>query len=256
MIKKRLVGVVTVRDGWAVQSFGYRRYLPLGRPEVLAENLDRWGADEILIQCIDRSSQGAGPDLDLLGRVSGAGLSTPLIYAGGIASVEQAVAAVKAGADRICVDALLHDDLAVAAALSEPLGAQAVIAALPVALSGGTVAWFDYRNGSASEFPPELLERLSSGAISEALVIDHEHEGSPGGFDEALLEGLDLPVPIIAFGGLSEAAQLRSVLARDSVVAAGVGNFLNYREHSVQSYRRALADLPLRPPVYEPALAG
>ena len=56
MVKKRLVGVITVKDGWAVQSFGYERYLPLGRPEVIAENLDRWGADEILLQCIDRST--------------------------------------------------------------------------------------------------------------------------------------------------------------------------------------------------------
>ena len=34
MLLKRLVGVVTVRRGIAVQSFGYQRWLPLGRPEV------------------------------------------------------------------------------------------------------------------------------------------------------------------------------------------------------------------------------
>ena len=60
MINKRLAGVITVKDGWAVQSFGFRSYLPLGRPEVLAENLDRWGADEIILQCIDRGD--LGPD--------------------------------------------------------------------------------------------------------------------------------------------------------------------------------------------------
>ena len=37
MLKKRLIGVVTVRRGWAVQSFGYKRWLPLGRPEVLGK---------------------------------------------------------------------------------------------------------------------------------------------------------------------------------------------------------------------------
>lgn len=70
MLKKRLIGVVTVKHGWAVQSFGYRRHLPLGRPEVLVQNLDRWGADEILVQCIDRSASGLGPDLDVLGKIS------------------------------------------------------------------------------------------------------------------------------------------------------------------------------------------
>lgn len=256
MLKKRLIGVITVRGGWAVQSFGYQRYLPLGRPEVLAENLDRWGADEILLQCIDRSAGHRGPDLELLDRVSGAGLSTPLIYAGGIATVEQAVAAVKAGADRICVDAMLHDDPGTAAKLCRPLGAQAVIASLPVGSGEDGVDWFDYRGRSAGPLPASLLELLSSGAISEALVIDHRHDGTAGGFDQRLIDGLELGLPIIAFGGLSEPAQLRALLEKEAVAAVAIGNFLNYREHSVQAYRRALPGLPLRPPVFEPALAG
>ena len=49
MLKKRIIGSITVLNGWAVQSIGYSQYLPLGRPSVIAENLDRWGADEILI---------------------------------------------------------------------------------------------------------------------------------------------------------------------------------------------------------------
>lgn len=109
MLKKRLIGVVTVRQGWAVQSFNYSRYLPLGKPEVLVENLDRWGADEILIQCIDRSVANAGPDFPLLDRLGALGLSTPLIYAGGIRNAEDAVKAVNLGADRLSVDTLLWD---------------------------------------------------------------------------------------------------------------------------------------------------
>jgi len=57
MVRKRLIGVITVIDNMAVQSFGYNRYLPLGDPGILAENLDRWRADEILVSCIDRIVQ-------------------------------------------------------------------------------------------------------------------------------------------------------------------------------------------------------
>jgi len=69
MLKKRLIGVITIKNGWAVQSFGYRRYLPLGKPECLVGNLDRWGADEILVQVIDRSEANRGPDFELLERL-------------------------------------------------------------------------------------------------------------------------------------------------------------------------------------------
>ena len=64
MIKKRLIGAVIVKNGWAVQSFGYNKYLPLGRPSILIKNLNRWGADEILVNVIDRSHKNLGPDLD------------------------------------------------------------------------------------------------------------------------------------------------------------------------------------------------
>lgn len=247
MLKKRLVGVVTVKDGWAVQSFGYGRYLPLGRPEVLIENLDRWGADEIILQCIDRSARSAGPHLDLLERIGRKGLSTPLIYAGGVRSTEHAVAAVKAGADRVCVDALLHDAPAAVQELSAQLGAQAVIASLPLTRSPDGLRWLDYRSRQQHPMGSPLLDVLGSGVVSEILVVDWRHEGQPGGFDIELLSALmPLGLPLIPFGGLSEPSQLREVLHFECVSAIAIGNFLNYREHAVQHFKLHLAGLPVR----------
>ncbi len=254
MIHKRLVGVITVKQGWAVQSFGYRRHLPMGRPEIVAENLDRWGVDEILLQCIDRSAAGLGPDLALLERISRKGLATPLTYQGGIRNVADGVAAVQAGAERIALDSLLRDHPQQAAALAVPLGAQALIGALPLALRDGTLQWLDHRSGQSTPLPADLLALLRSGAISEVLITDWQHEGQSGGFDEGLLDAWPLPgLPLIVFGGLNEAPQLRRVLARPAVVAAGVGNFLAWREHAVQQIKAQLLGLPLRPPRYAPA---
>ncbi len=165
MLKKRLIGVVTVRNGWAVQSFGYGRYLPLGKPECLVENLDRWGADEILVQVIDRSLNHHGPDFGLLARLGAMGLETPLIYAGGIRSVEDGVKLVQSGADRIVVDALLHDDLQTVRDLGEQLGAQALIASLPLSIEGSSLVWLDYRTRKSSALAQDVLDMVRSGVI-------------------------------------------------------------------------------------------
>jgi len=246
MIDKRLIGVVTVKDGWAVQSFGFRRYLPLGRPEVLVENLDRWGADEILLQCIDRSRQALGPDFALLERIGKRGLSTPMIYAGGIRHAQDAVDAVGAAADRIAVDALLRDDLDAVARAGARLGNQAMIGALPMTAAG----WLDYRTGRAEPLPTALLDSLANGVLSETLVIDPAHEGHPGAFDEGLLDLLPGDFPLIAFGGISTGEQVGALLARPRVVAVGVGNFLSYREHAVQTLKEAAAGAPIRRAFY------
>lgn len=253
MIRKRLIGVVTVKDGWAVQSFGYNRYLPLGRPEVLVANLDRWGADEILLQCIDRSHHGLGPDLALLARVSRQGLATPLIYAGGLRHAADGVAAIKTGADRVCLDALLHDNLRAALEVCEPLGAQAVIASLPLVAANDGIRWYDHRSQQLKAMPTELLALLRRGAISEALVIDCRHEGLPESFDLRLLNANEVEgIPLIAFGGLSGETLMRAALQMPNTVAIAQGNFLSYREHAVQAIKQVLHDLPLRAAHFEP----
>ncbi len=252
MLKKRLIGVVTVKNGWAVQSFGYRRYLPLGKPECLVENLDRWGADEILVQVIDRSEAGLGPDFELLGRLGALGLETPLIYAGGIRSVADGVKLVQLGADRIVVDALLHDDLTSVKGLSVCLGAQALIASLPLSWHGGSLEWLDYRSRTSTSISDEVLGLIQSGVISEVLLADWQHEGIPDGFEQKLVEEFPLKdVPIIAFGGLSEPEQMRTLLQSSRVTAVAVGNFLSYHEHAIQRYKEALTGMPVRLATYK-----
>lgn len=247
MINKRIIGVVTVRQGWAVQSFGYRRYLPLGRPEVLVENLDRWGADEILLQCIDRSSAGLGPDMALLDRIGKAGLSTPLIYGGGIRSAQDAVDCVNAAADRVAVDALIHDGIDKVARAGAQLGNQAIIGALPLSINDGALCWRDYRSDRAKPLDDALVAALRAGILSEALVIDWRHEGYAGAFDPALVDAMPDGFPLIAFGGISTSDQARNLFGRPPVVAVASGNFLAYREHAIQTLKAGLAGLPVRP---------
>ena len=251
MLKKRLIGVVTVKDGWAVQSFGYKRYLPLGRPEVLVENLDRWGADEIFVQCIDRSRRGLGPDFETLERVTKGKLSTPLIYGGGIRSLEDGVKIIQAGADRVCLDAMLHDAPHLPLTLAKQLGAQALIASLPLCTSEGAVNWLDYRDGTQRPLSETVLDLFRSMTISEAMIIDWRHEGTPNGFDAELLSSFPLKdTPLIFFGGLSETDLQETVIASPQAVAIAVGNFLSYREHAIQAYKRCLEQDVLRPAAF------
>jgi cyclase len=251
MLKKRLIGLITVRNGWAVQSFGYRRYLPLGRPECLVENLDRWGADEILVQSIDRTANGLGPDFALLDRLARLGSGTPLIYGGGIRNVEDGVQVVQRGADRVTVDALMQDDPAVVEELSGRLGAQAVIASLPVAADAQGLMLLDYRTRKAGPLPERLRQAIERGIVSEVLLTDWRHEGSPAAFDEAVIDAFPCrQAALIAFGGISNATQVQSLLARPPVVAVAIGNFLAYKEHAVQQHRNALASTSLRPASY------
>lgn len=251
MLKKRLIGVVTVLQGWAVQSFGYCRYLPLGKPEVLIENLDRWGADEILIQCIDRSQGQMGPDFSLLKRVGALGLSTPLIYGGGIRYVDDAVKVVSLGADRILVDSILWNKPQQLEGISRELGTQALIANMPVCAKENGLYWRNYRTKEEVNLQDPTLARLHLDWVSEVMLTDWTHEGVFSGFDPSIPAIFPIAgKPLILFGGLSEHSQYQSVLSMPNVVAVGVGNFLSYKEHAVQKIKQQMAGISIRAAQY------
>jgi imidazole glycerol-phosphate synthase subunit HisF len=250
MLKKRLIGVVTVKDGWAVQSFGYKRHLPLGKPEVLVQNLDRWGADEILVQCIDRSACGTGPDLEVLDKISKLGIATPLIYAGGIGSREDAVKVVSRGADRVMLDTVLITAPKTLESIGRDLGTQAVIAHLPLRQSQDGLLALNYHSGSESSLR-SILQSLPQEWVSELMLTDWSHEGHPESFDEQILQvSKYINKPLLCFGGISNSAQIKRILTNDQVVAVGVGNFLNHREHAMQQLKQEINSFQIRPAQY------
>ena len=251
MLKKRLIGVVTVLQGRAVQSIGYRRYLPLGKPEVLIENLDRWGADEILIQCIDRSPRQIGPDFPLLTRIGSMGLSTPLIYGGGIRDADDAVKAVRLGADRVVVDSMIWDNPNRLELISRLLGIQALIMNMPVSVKDNKLSWLNYQSNEEVFLTDEILNRCRMEWASEVMLTDWLHEGVPGGFDSRIPALFPLThKPLLIFGGLSEPAQYQALLLQANIVAVVVGNFLNYKEHAVQRIKNQMVGIPIRAAQY------
>ena len=252
MVKKRLVGVVTIRNGLAVQSFSYKYYLPLGNPLCIIQNLDRWGVDEILIQVTDRSVNQLGPDFELLNKLGEIKISTPVIYCGGIRNANDAVNVIKHGSDRIALDHLLMNSNSELAKISKVLGSQALIACLPIVKDGNELLLYNYEFKIRQELDKEFLEIISNKDIfSEVLLINKETEGLPDSFDTDLISLFpNIDKPLIAFGGISEVKQIQDLFSKKQVSAVGIGNFLNYREHSVQLFKKSIKSNYLRPAIY------
>lgn len=247
MLKKRLIGIIVVKDGWAVQSIGYNRYLPMGKPEIVAENLDRWGVDEILVLAIDRSRNNLGPDLDLLKRLGGLGLFTPLAYGGGIRSVEDAASVVQAAADRLCLDGLLHSNPDEVRRIAALVGSQAVIGSLPLGFTDGALVWRNYLTRIDKPLDSQIFSLFSDRIVSEALLIDWRNEGHDNAFNASIVRQFPMrDIPLIAFGGISRVEQMASLYDVPQVVAVAVGNFLSYREHVVQGFKTNLLGQPIR----------
>lgn len=250
MLKKRFIAVVTIKNSHAVQSFGYNNYLPLGKPDVIVKNLDRWGVDEIILQCIDRSSSNLGPDFEVLNKISKIGISTPIIYGGGIRNADDASKVVSNGADRILLDALLYSPKNELEIIADKLGVQAIMANIPIRQDGEYYLALNYQTKIESRFN-KFIDKISLHLISEVLITDWCNEGKKESFNIKLLEISDLiEKPLIFFGGISSKLTINKILNNFKTVGFGIGNFLNYQENAVQKLKLNISNQIIRPPYF------
>ena len=237
-MNKRLTAMVTVLNGLVVQSFSYNRYLPVGTPEIICENLSRWGADEIIVSLIDLSKKQLSPNLKLLERISKSNVSTPLIYSGGICNSQDAMDAINAGADRIVVDSILSNkNIDLINDISNKIGAQALIISMPVVEKDNKLFRYNYISKSFTEFE-KIQQILSSINFSEILLIDRDNEGGEN-FNfklvNMILEHSDYE--LLVFGGISNEKNIKKLIKFDKINSIVIGNSLNYKEIQISNLK-------------------
>ncbi|MEQ8284623.1 HisA/HisF-related TIM barrel protein [Thalassospira sp.] len=244
MLKNRLIAVILVKDGLAVQSIGFNRYLPVGNPVITAEYFYRWGADEILLVDISARHHGNGPDFNLIQRIAGQ-IFVPLGYAGGIRNADDAIRAVHDGADKVAINQHALDRPQLIAETAVVLGQQAVIGAMDIVTDRTGSYTIRDKDGSIAPFSPEEhIEQLQEFGAGELLINSVDRDGRRNGYDLSLLKILAkrANVPVIAMGGAGQPLDIANVLAIGGVSAAAIGNMLHYTEHSLFLIRSMLLE--------------
>lgn len=251
MKKIRISASVIIKDNLAVQSFFFKNYLPIGKPEIVIENLDRWNVDEIIVLDIDRSKQNTGPNLRLIEKIAQLQIKTPLIYGGGIRNIEDAKNVIKKGADRLIIGFNFFRNFNIAKNISSAIGAQAVIISMPFIKYENEIYIFDYIKKKKIKINKEILNYLNSDYVSEIFLSDVNNDGKFNGFKYNIIQKLKKftkSFPIIVYGGISHKKQLNDISSHSNVSAITIGNFLNYSELSYKNYFKGLIKKRFRVP--------
>jgi cyclase len=186
----------------------------------------------------------------MVGRVAES-IFIPFTVGGGIRSVADAGAALRAGADKISVNTAAVRDASLVARLAESFGTQCVVAAVDVKRIGGRLAVMV--NGGREETPLEAIDwirRLEALGAGEILLTSMDRDGTRSGFDIALTRAVAdaVPVPVIASGGVGNLDHLVAGI-RDghatAVLAASIFHFGEFTVRQAKSHM-AHAGLPMR----------
>ena len=234
-----------------VKGVRFQELRDAGDPVEQAARYDADGADELVFLDISASHEARATLLDVVSRVADR-LFIPFTVGGGIRSVEDARAVLRAGADKVGVNTALVRDPSLAGRLADEFGRQCVVAAIDAKGRNGEGWEVMVRGGreptglDAVAWAVEI-EQLGAGEI---LLTSMDTDGTQNGYDLPLTHAVSAAVriPVIASGGAGKLEHLAEAL---DAGAHGVlvATLFHYRGSTLPEARafRARRGYPVRP---------
>ena len=236
MLKKRIIATLVIKDGIVVQSVGFNKYLPIGKPEIAIEFLNQWGIDEITLIDISATLENRGPDINLIKKVSEK-CFVPLTVGGGIKTVEDVRNLTQSGADKVLINSVLFSNSQVVPEMTASFGNQCIIASIDFKKNAlGENCVYNYLDKVITDIDPlSFALEVENLGVGELLINSVDKDGSYLGFDIDQINKISnkLTIPIIALGGAKNATSFVELFTRTNIDSGAAGNFFHFTEHSV-----------------------
>lgn len=249
-LMNRVIACLDVKDGRVVKGVGFVNLRDEGDPVVLAERYEAQGADEIVYLDISATNEARSTLLDLVRRTAER-LFIPLTVGGGMRSVDDIAAALRAGADKIAINSAGVRRPALFTEAADRFGSQCVVASIDAQRNGA--GWEVYVNGGRERTGLDAIEwsaRCAELGAGEILLTSIDRDGARIGYDLELLSRVarNATVPVIASGGAGSASDIRDAFTRGGADAALLAGLLHSGVTDIRSIKRALlADgIPVR----------
>jgi len=255
-LARRLIPCLDVAGGRVVKGVRFQELRDAGDPVEQAAYYDAQGADELVFLDISASHEVRGTMLDVVRRTADA-LFIPFTVGGGIRSVDDATAVLRAGADKVGVNTALVRDPDLAVRLADQFGRQCVVAAIDARSrdggSGGGTGWEVMVRGGREPTGLDAVqwaERVETLGAGEILLTSMDADGTQQGYDLTLTRAVAeaVSIPVIASGGAGRLEHLAEAL---DAGAHGVlvATLFHYRGTTLPEARAYLASrgYPVRP---------
>ncbi|WP_419865161.1 imidazole glycerol phosphate synthase subunit HisF [Candidatus Poriferisodalis sp.] len=254
----RVIPCLDVDDGRVVKGVNFVGLRDAGDPVELAAAYDRQGADEIVFYDITASAHDRGTIIELA-RHTAEEVFVPFTIGGGIRSVDDARALLRAGADKVSVNSAAVVRPELVSEIADEFGSQCVVVSVDAKANdvggGETTSWNVYVKGGRENTGIDALGwvgRVAELGAGEIVLNSMDADGTKTGFDLQLTRAVvdAVGIPVVASGGVGTLKHLVDgalVANADAVLAASIFHF---GEHTIADAKQALMDagVAVRPP--------
>ncbi len=247
MLAKRIIPCLDVKDGRVVKGINFVELRDAGDPVEQASFYDAEGADELVFLDITATHE-ARETVRAMARSVADRVFIPFTVGGGIRTVEDMRAILRAGADKVSINsaAVRQPDL-IAAGAAE-FGRQAIVVAIDARRRvDGQTGWEVFVNGGRVATGLDAVawaQRVEELGAGEILLTSMDGDGTKDGYDVALTRAVAdaVTIPIIASGGAGTPEHFVEVLTEGRADAALAASLFHYRQLSVADLKSYLME--------------
>ncbi|HEV7679402.1 MAG TPA: imidazole glycerol phosphate synthase subunit HisF [Candidatus Dormibacteraeota bacterium] len=249
-LARRVIPCLDVDNGRVVKGTQFVDLRDAGDPAELAARYNQDLADELVFLDITASHQTRPILLDAVRRTADS-VFIPLTVGGGIRSLDDMEALLRAGADKVSLNTSALQDPTLITRGAERFGEQCIVVAIDARREGD--GWGVYTHGGrhpAGRDAVAWARQATDCGAGEILLTSMDRDGTGAGYDIALTRAVAdaVPVPVIASGGAGEPEHLREALTDGHAGAALAASIFHFEGHPVPQTKRYLHEhgVPVR----------
>jgi imidazole glycerol-phosphate synthase subunit HisF len=254
MLAKRIIPCLDIKDGRVVKGVNFVNLRDAGDPVEQARIYDAAGADELVFLDITATHRARETAVALARQVADA-VFIPFTIGGGIRTVADATALLRAGADKISVNSAAVSNPDLINQIAAQAGAQAVVVAIDARrVDKPEMVWEVYVRGGRTPTGLDALawaREVEQRGAGEILLTSMDGDGSKNGYDIALTRAVAdaARIPVIASGGAGKLEHFRDAFVAGGAAAALAASLFHYRELSIAELKAYLHEvgIPVRP---------
>ena len=245
MLRPRIIPTLLVHNKGLVKTVKFKDSKYVGDPLNAVKIFNEKEVDEIIVLDIDATTEGRGPNFDLIRNLASE-CRMPFCYGGGVSSVSDAQKIISLGAEKVAISSQAILNPNVIKEISEAVGVQSVVVVLDVKKVGLFNKYEVFiKNGkiATKKDPVELAINLEKLGAGEIVINSIDNDGMMNGYDNVIIKKIRdaISLPITALGGAGSIDHIKDLIANHGVIGAAAGSVFVFKG----KYKAVLINYPI-----------